>query len=235
MSATPVCCVRRDIRAHSHLHRGLTGLHSEDLAIPLLDNGQLPRDQSRPPAAPTTDGRQRSRPRHGHAWVHFTCHGSSDTDNPSASHLLIADAAELSIRDISQADVDGELAYDNTAVQGAKGALGSGTVVDVFLSYHTADAGYEAELCRELDAVRPDRFREDHIRSLINLSGAHAEVGQYEPGHLVADEAVTLARDLVHRYGSTHLGQLADALNNNATQLRRLGRRMPPWIGSARQ
>lgn len=46
-----------------------------------------------------------------HAWVHFACHGCSDTDNPSASHLLIADAAELSIRDISQADVDGKLAY----------------------------------------------------------------------------------------------------------------------------
>jgi tetratricopeptide (TPR) repeat protein len=50
----------------------------------------------------------------GHRWVHFSCHGASDLDNPSASHLLLADHREhpLTVLDLARARLKGaELAF----------------------------------------------------------------------------------------------------------------------------
>jgi hypothetical protein len=46
-----------------------------------------------------------------YAWVHFACHGSSDLDNPSDSHLLLADGP-LSVTDMTHMRLDGaDLAF----------------------------------------------------------------------------------------------------------------------------
>jgi len=50
-------------------------------------------------------------------WVHFACHGKSDGDNPSASHLLLSglrekDSSPLSVLDVSRLRLrHAELAY----------------------------------------------------------------------------------------------------------------------------
>ncbi len=46
-----------------------------------------------------------------HPWVHFSCHGDSDRMNPSASHLFVAGAEELTVLEVSRKRVDGEFAF----------------------------------------------------------------------------------------------------------------------------
>ncbi len=81
-----------------------------------------------------------------------------------------------------------------------------------------------ARLVHGLDDRAPDRFRRDLIRSLVNLSGAHAEVGDLDHGLLSARKAVELARTLRIVHGDDHLAALADALNNHGVLLRRVDR-----------
>lgn len=102
------------------------------------------------------------------------------------------------------------------------------------LSTTVADAGrYEEsrELAEEstrlvggLDDRAPDRFRRDLIRSMVNLSGARAEVGDMSAGLLAARKAVELARTLHTLQGDDHIAPLADALTNHAVLLRRTDR-----------
>ncbi len=49
-----------------------------------------------------------------HAWAHFSCHGQSNLDDPSASHLLLADhqTRPLTVLDLTHARLEGaELAF----------------------------------------------------------------------------------------------------------------------------
>lgn len=46
-----------------------------------------------------------------HPWVHFSCHGDSDRVNPSASHLFVAEAKELTVLEVSEKCIDGEFAF----------------------------------------------------------------------------------------------------------------------------
>lgn len=56
-----------------------------------------------------------------HPWVHVSCHGHSDRTNPSASYLLVAEAAELSVLEIAQQRIDGEFAFLSACSTGASG------------------------------------------------------------------------------------------------------------------
>jgi hypothetical protein len=56
-----------------------------------------------------------------HPWIHVSCHGHSDRTDPSASHLLVAKAAELSVLEIARQRVNGELAFLSACSTGAPG------------------------------------------------------------------------------------------------------------------
>ena len=55
------------------------------------------------------------------AWVHFSCHGTSDRTNPSASHLLLAGAAPLALLEIARQRLDADLAFLSACSTGAPG------------------------------------------------------------------------------------------------------------------
>lgn len=86
-----------------------------------------------------------------------------------------------------------------------------------------AAATEAVELRTELDADRPDRYRDDLVLALTTLGAVHSERREHTAAAEIADEAVTLARDVVRRHGPRHVDRLADALNNSATALRRTG------------
>lgn len=56
-----------------------------------------------------------------HRWAHLSCHGRSDRTDPSASHLMVAEAQKLTVLDVSKAVVDGELAYLSACSTGRPG------------------------------------------------------------------------------------------------------------------
>jgi tetratricopeptide (TPR) repeat protein len=55
------------------------------------------------------------------AWVHFSCHGTSDRTNPSASHLLLARAAPLELLEIARQRLDADLAFLSACSTGTPG------------------------------------------------------------------------------------------------------------------
>jgi CHAT domain-containing protein len=44
-------------------------------------------------------------------WIHFSCHANNDRTNPSASALFVAGATELTVHEVSEQRVNGELAF----------------------------------------------------------------------------------------------------------------------------
>ncbi|MCZ4587713.1 CHAT domain-containing protein [Rhodococcus opacus] len=61
----------------------------------------------------------------GRSWVHFACHGASDLNNPSASHLLLADyrTRPLTVMDLTRAHLQGaELAFLSACTTSRTGA-----------------------------------------------------------------------------------------------------------------
>ena len=115
------------------------------------------------------------------AWVHFSCHGTSDRINPSASHLLLADAAPLNLLEIARQRLDAELAFLSACSTGAPGLA----MVDE--SLHIAGAfqlaGYRhvvAAMWPIVDAVarrvaahvyaliRPGSSSVDHVAAIVH-------------------------------------------------------------------
>ena len=118
------------------------------------------------------------------AWVHFSCHGTSDRTNPSASRLLLADAAPLDLLEIARQRLDAELAFLSACSTGTPGLA----LVDE--SLHIAGAfqlaGYHhvvAAMWPIVDAVA--RRVAEHVYALIR------------PGSSSVDHLAAIVHDAV--------------------------------------
>jgi tetratricopeptide (TPR) repeat protein len=116
----------------------------------------------------------------GHRWAHFSCHGSSDVVEPSASRLLLADhqSQPLTVLDLTRARLDGaELAFLSACTTAYSGT--SLPDEPIHLATACRVAGYRHVIAtlwpiRDADAVRLTR----RVYATMTADGGQLEAGR---------------------------------------------------------
>lgn len=121
-----------------------------------------------------------------HPWVHFSCHGDSDRVNPSASHLFVAEAEELTVLEVSRKRVDGEFAF-LAACRTSQSGL---ALVDE--AVHLAGAFQLAGYRHVLAAMWP-------IEDKVALSISRCVYTQIRPGSTSVKNAAKILHDAVRK------------------------------------